>query len=110
MNDPLPFDDASFDGVYVMQAICYVHDPIALMKEVNRVLKPGGMFSDLSIVQLDKYDQNNQTQHKMMSNAQRVAVVTTFRPKSVYENACTANGFNIYTSKLLGAADMTQAA
>jgi len=110
MNDPLPFEDNSFDAVYVMQAICYVHDPIALMKEVNRVLKPGGMFSDLSIVQLDKYDQNNQTQHKMMRNAQRVAVVTTFRPKSVYENACTANGFNIYTSKLLGAADMTQAA
>merc|ERR1712176_1680019 len=80
------------------------------MKEVRRVLKPGGIFSDLSIVTLDKYDENNQTQHQMMKNAQRVSVVTTFRPYQVYEDACTSNGFTLKTSKLLGAADMTQAA
>ena len=80
------------------------------MKEVRRVLKPGGIFSDLSIVTLDKYDPQNQTQHRMMKNAQRVAVVTTFRPRKVYEDACTANGFMLKTSELLGAADMTQAA
>ena len=110
MNDRLPFDDHSIDAVYVMQAICYVHDPAALMKEVRRVLKPGGIFSDLSIVTLDKYDPHNQTQHRMMKNAQRVAVVTTFRPRKVYEDACTSNGFTLRTSELLGAADMTQAA
>ena len=110
MNDPLSFEDNSFDAVYVMQAICYVHDPNALMKEVRRVLKPGGVFSDLSIVTLDNYDPQNQTQHRMMKNAQRVGVVTTFRPRTVYEDACTSNGFTLKTSKLLGAADMTQAA
>merc|ERR1711865_335962 len=110
MNDPLPFEENSFDAVYVMQAICYVHDPVALMKEVRRVLKPGGVFSDLSIVTLDNYNPNNQTQHRMMKNAQRISVVTTFRPKSEYEDACTKNGFSLKTSKLLGAADMTQAA
>ena len=45
-----------------------------------------------------------------MKNAQRVSVVTTFRPYAVYEEACTANGFTLKTSELLGAADMTQAA
>lgn len=110
MNDPLPFEDHSFDAVYVMQAICYVHDPKALMKEVRRVLKPGGVFSDLSIVSLDRYNPQNQTQYQMMKNAQRVAVVTTFRPRSVYEDACISNGFKLNTSKLLGAADMTIAA
>lgn len=110
MNDPLPFEDNSFDAVYVMQAICYVHDPTALMKEVRRVLKPGGIFSDLSIVSLDRYNPNNQTQIKMMQNAKRVAVVTTFRPRKVYEDACISNGFTLKTSKLLGAADMVEAA
>jgi len=110
MNDRLPYDDNSFDAVYIMQAICYVHDPVALMKEVKRVLKPSGIFSDLSIVTLDNYNPNNKTQHKMMKNAQRVSVVTTFRPAKVYENACEVNGFKVKTSKLLGAADMTQAA
>ena len=93
-----------------VQAICYVHDPNALMKEVRRVLKPGGVFSDLSIVTLDGFNPDNRTQQKMMKNAQRVSVVTTFRPKGVYEDACTSNGLAIKTSKLLGAADMTQAA
>jgi sterol 24-C-methyltransferase len=110
MNDPLPFPDNSFDAVYVMQAICYVHNPVALMAEVRRVLKPGGLFSDLSIVMLDKFNASNQTQHQMMKNAQRISVVTTFRPKAEYEEACTQNGFSLKTSKLLGAADMTQAA
>merc|ERR1719473_539443 len=110
MNDPLPFPDNTFDAVYVMQAICYVHDPVALMAEVRRVLKPGGKFSDLSIVTLDNYDANNKTQYQMMKNAQRVSVVTTFRPRKEYEDACTKNGFSLEKSKLLGAADMTQAA
>jgi len=109
MNDPLPFPDNTFDAVYVMQAICYVHDPVALMAEVKRVLKPGGRFSDLSIVTLDNYDVNNNTQNQMMHNARRVSVVTTFRPRKEYEDACTKNGFSLETSKLLGAADMTQA-
>jgi len=109
MNDPLPFPDNTFDAVYVMQAICYVHDPVALMAEVKRVLKPGGRFSDLSIVELDNYDANNKTHYKMMKGAQRVSVVTTFRPRKEYEEACTKNGFSLHTSKLLGAADMTQA-
>merc|ERR1712137_842300 len=68
------------------------------------------MFSDLSIVTLDNYNSNNQTQVQMMKNAQRVSVVTTFRPRSQYEDACAKNGFSLKTSKLLGAADMTQAA
>jgi len=110
MNDRLPFPDNSFDAVYVMQAICYVHDPVALMAEVRRVLKPGGLFSDLSIVTLDKHDPSNSTQRRMMQNAQRVSVVTTFRPVKEYEDACTKNGFSLKISKLLGAADMTQAA
>jgi len=46
----------------------------------------------------------------MMQNAQRVSVVTTFRPVKEYEDACTKNGFSLKISKLLGAADMTQAA
>eukprot|EP00929_Paragymnodinium_shiwhaense_P118318 TRINITY_DN90256_c0_g1_i1.p1 TRINITY_DN90256_c0_g1~~TRINITY_DN90256_c0_g1_i1.p1 ORF type:complete len:362 (+),score=56.42 TRINITY_DN90256_c0_g1_i1:98-1183(+) len=109
-DDPLPYPDNHFDAVYVMQAITYVHDPMRFMKEVRRVLKPGGMFSDLSIVTLDKYNPNNETQVKMLNNAKRVSVVTTFRPRQEYEEACTANGFSLEISEHLGHADMTEAA
>lgn len=110
MNDPLPFPDKHFDAVYVMQAITYVHDPMRLLKEIRRVLKPGGMFSDLSIVSMDGYNPQNETQYRMLQNAKRVSVVTTFRPYQEYEKACTANGFSLKTSKNLGHGDMTQAA
>lgn len=109
-DDPLPYPDNAFDAVYVMQAITYVHNATNLLREIRRILKPGGMFSDLSIVTMDKYNPKNETQYQMLQNAKRVSVVTTFRPRQVYEDACTSNGFALKTSELLGAADMTQAA
>merc|ERR1719436_726622 len=110
MNDPLPYPDGAFDAVYIMQAVTYVHDPNRLMKEIRRVLKPGGMFSDLSIVTMDKYNPKNETQYRMLQHAKRVAVVPIFRPRQVYEDACTSNGFSLKISEHLGHGDMTQAA
>lgn len=110
MNDPLPYPDGAFDAVYIMQAVTYVHDPKRLMKEIRRVLKPGGMFSDLSIVTLDKYNPKNETHLRMLQNGKRVSVVPIFRPRQEYEEACTSNGFSLRISENLGHADMTEAA
>ncbi|MFW5691358.1 MAG: class I SAM-dependent methyltransferase [Chloroflexota bacterium] len=38
---PLPFDDATFDAVYVGDGFIGIHDPVAL-SELVRVLRPGG--------------------------------------------------------------------
>jgi len=38
----LPYDDKSFDAVTCVVSIDYLIDPITILKEVNRVLKPGG--------------------------------------------------------------------
>lgn len=44
LNKPLPLDDASFDVVHANQVLEHVDDLIALMKEIHRVLKPGGLL------------------------------------------------------------------
>jgi SAM-dependent methyltransferase len=44
--DPrLPFDGSMFDVVLLTVSIQYLTQPIAVFQEVNRVLKPGGLFA-----------------------------------------------------------------
>jgi ubiquinone/menaquinone biosynthesis C-methylase UbiE len=42
--EKVPFDDASFDSVLVTYTLCTIVDPVAALKEMRRVLKPGGRF------------------------------------------------------------------
>jgi SAM-dependent methyltransferase len=42
VDQPLPFDDASFDGIVLKDLLEHVADPVALIQEVHRVLRDGG--------------------------------------------------------------------
>lgn len=42
-RDPLPFSDASFDGVLAKDVLEHLHDPARLVREIVRVLRPGGV-------------------------------------------------------------------
>lgn len=44
MNQGLPFDSESFDGITTVFANRYISDSDAFLEEVHRVLKPGGVF------------------------------------------------------------------
>ena len=44
LNVRMPFEDASFDVVVVIGTLQYLSEPSACVKEVSRVLKPGGHF------------------------------------------------------------------
>jgi ubiquinone/menaquinone biosynthesis C-methylase UbiE len=38
----IPFDDGAFDTVLVTYTLCTIPDPVAALREMRRVLKPGG--------------------------------------------------------------------
>jgi len=42
--EAIPKDDASFDTVVLTYTLCSIPDPVAAVKEIRRVLKPGGQL------------------------------------------------------------------
>ena len=44
---PYPFEDNAFDEVKMYNALEYVSDFIATVREIHRILKPGGLFKVL---------------------------------------------------------------
>lgn len=52
VSDPLPLESNRFDAAFSNDVLCHVPDRLALLRELHRVLRPGGqlLFSDALVI------------------------------------------------------------
>ena len=56
----LPVDDATYDRVYAIGSTCYAPDRTQVLRELFRVLKPGGLFIADETVLTHRYEPADQ--------------------------------------------------
>jgi SAM-dependent methyltransferase len=84
-NPVLPFEDGLFDVVINTVSVDYMTDPIAVFRDVGRVLKPGGLF--LVIFSNRMFPQKATRIWKESSEEERVLLVEEFfNQADGYEN------------------------
>ena len=54
-GDDLPFNDNTFDGAYIFFVFEHLYDPVPVIREIKRVLKPGGKFYCTEVVNQGVY-------------------------------------------------------
>jgi SAM-dependent methyltransferase len=45
VRQPLPYDGAAFDKAYAVQVLYFLPDPLPVLRELRRVLRPGGTLA-----------------------------------------------------------------
>ena len=60
----LPFPDASFDGVYAIEATCHAPHREGVYSEIKRVLKPGAIFACYEWCLTDKFQKGERARER----------------------------------------------
>ncbi len=105
-NQPLEFDDATFDAVYAIQPLTYVSDHDFTFREVHRVLKPGGMFVMNDVAALDAYDRDNEHHRTLIQHTRELTVFGGFWYYEYWEDAYKNAGFDLISSVGRSAVEM----
>ena len=99
LNDPLPFEDETFDAAYEIQAFSYAKDAVKVFTEVARVLKPGARFSYLDWVLLPDYDPGSSEHVDLVSRACSLLGAVESPTVQDITNAMEKAGFQIVLSE-----------
>jgi sterol 24-C-methyltransferase len=99
MNDPLPFEDNTFDAFYQVQAMTYAQDLKSVFSEIYRVIKPGAKISVLDGVMLDGYNASDSYHRRLLRETREVTGWGHLTHHSEWKAAAEAAGFVVIHSK-----------
>lgn len=95
----MPFEDASFDAVYEIDATCHAPDQVGCYKEILRVLKPGSYFAGYEWCATDKYDPSNPEHKKVMAEIELGNGLPDVRTTKETDAALAAAGFEVVDTR-----------
>lgn len=111
VGQALPFKDASFDAVFSHSVLEHVTDPFLCAREIERVLKPGGIIyaSVPFLIPLHGYPDHyyNMTQNGLRNlfNKESFAEIVVNVPNSGHPMYAAASILDIWRNGLAGEAD-----
>ena len=96
MNDmPHDYPDESFDCIYHVAAFSYATNLPVIMKEIYRMLKPGGRFGCLDWVKLDGYKPEDENHRRLMQLSKAFIGAVGTPSASQYVEAAERAGFRV---------------
>jgi sterol 24-C-methyltransferase len=89
----MPFADATFDGVYEIDATCHAPDQVGCYSEVFRTLKPGAAFSGYEWCATPLYDASNAEHRRILAEIELGNGLPDTRTTAETKAALEAAGF-----------------
>jgi sterol 24-C-methyltransferase len=99
LNEPLPFEDASFNSLYQIQVLTYAKNKEKLFAEMFRILKPGGKISFLDWVRLDNYDAKNEHHRDLLKRVKPLIGAIDTPTGDEIKSTLEKVGFKVLLSK-----------
>ncbi len=101
LNDiPFPFEDESFDAIYHIQVFSCSRDLGKLLKEIHRMLKPGGRVSSCDWATLDNYNPNDPEHVEIVEKIKPLLGAIGTPSKAEYLEAFRQAGFRIVLAEV----------
>jgi len=95
---PLAFGDEHFDAIYHVQVFSYSKDLEALMRDIYRMLKPGGRFVCLDWVLEPAFDPNDAHHQDLLKRIKPLIGAIGCPTVARYENAIKGAGMQLLKS------------
>lgn len=92
---PIPFESATFDCAYEIEATCHSPDRVVTFKGIFDSLKPGGLFAGYEWVMTRHYDPNNKDHVRIKEGIEVGNALPTLVSYGDIANAMTAAGFEM---------------
>ncbi len=95
----VPLPDSSFDAAYAIEATCHAPDRRSVFREINRLLKPGGLFASYEWVLTDLFDAGNPEHVRLKAGIEEGDGLPDLVTDKTVVDALIASGFDVLQAR-----------